>query len=651
MSKVRARGLMVVVLVASITAAIVAPGGSSAARHSSRKTLKHSVSTFAKPAKSVGSAHGNVPVAVALRWRHSAELRRFDAAVSDPSSSSYRHFLSASAFRARYSPDANRVEAVKSFLRSHGFRITGLSTSRVLVNAVGSVSAAERAFGTRLENYRVGHRVLRGTATKVSLPASVSGDIAGVVGLDESVYHHLSHAAPPPAAFRNARPCSKWWAQNFSANRTPRNHRVPHAYGAAQPFAPCGYTPAQLQGAYNVDDAIGAGNSGGGVTVGIIDAFAAPTIVADVNQYSSLHGLPPVSSTQTISPDECRVGCGPNSQGGWYGEETLDWEAVHSMAPDAAIHYYGAADPSAKALLDSMSTALDDNDADYLTNSYGSLGEQIATVNAQEEIFQQAIAQGVGIFFSSGDNGDEHTTIGYVSADYPSSSPLVTSVGGTSIGVGPQNGRTFETVWGTHRTDLKGEPGSPNARWAPRPPGPFYYGGGGGTSRIFGEPSYQDGIVPSSLTGMYGGDNRVTPDLSLDGDPTTGMLVGETQTFPSGKKKYSEYRIGGTSLSSPLLAGYVADAGDEANARLGFINPALYSLADSDPELFNDVVPSPTKLAAVRADYVNGVNSKDGIAFTLRSIDRDSSLKTAPGYDDGTGIGSPADGLIDALGN
>ncbi len=651
MSKFRARALVVGLAVASTTVALAAAGGSSAASDGSRKTLKHSVSAFAKPSKAVGKAEGKVPISVALRWRHAGELRRFTTAVSDPSSSTFRHFLSASQFRARYSPSAKRVAAVKSFLRSNGLRVTGTSQSHMLVDAVGSVSAAERAFGTRLERYRVGHRVLRGTATPVSLPQSVSGDVAAVVGLDETVNHHFSHAAPPPPAFANARPCSKFWGQNFSANRTPKDHRVPHAYGAAQPFAPCGYDAKQLQSAYGVDSAIDSGNDGSGQTVGIIDAFAAPTIVADVNEYSSRHGLPPANITQTNSTDKCQVGCGPNSQGGWYGEETLDFEAVHSMAPDAAIHYYGASDPSARALLKAMSTSLDDNDADYITNSYGSLGEQISTIPAQEELFQQAIAQGVGIFFSSGDNGDEHTVIGYVSADYPASSPLATSVGGTSLGVGPTGERTFETSWGTHIAQLKGKPGSKGAHWAPKPPGPFLYGGGGGTSRLFDEPTYQQGIVPSEYTGLYGGDNRVTPDISLDGDPTTGMLVGETQTFPSGKKKYGEYRIGGTSLSSPLLAGYVADAGTEAGARIGFINPLIYGLFNSDPDVFSDIVPSPTRQAAVRNDYNNGVNSKNGTTFTLRSIDRDTSLKAAPGYDDATGVGTPAGdaALIDAL--
>ena len=650
MSKLRAKALIVGLVVTSITVAVAS--GSSAARDSSRKIFKSSVATFAKPSKSVGRASGQVAVAVALRWQHSAELRRFDAAVSNPSSSTYRHFLSADAFRARYSPRHSTVARVESYLRSHGLRVTGHSQSRVLIDAVGPARAAERAFGTRLERYRVGHRVLRGAAKPVSLPGGVGGKVVGVVGLDETLAHPLSRtAAPPPAAFKNARPCSKFWGQNFSAERTPPNHRVPHAYGDAQPFAPCGYDAQQLQSAYGVDDAIAAGNDGTGQSVAIVDAFAAPTIVKDVNEYSSRHGLPPANITQFNSKAPCHVGCGPNSQGGWYGEETLDLEAVHAMAPSAGIEFYGGADPSARALLDALASAVDRDTAAHITNSYGSLGEQITSIQAQEEVFAQAIAQGQGMFFSSGDNGDEHTIIGYVSADYPASSPQVTSVGGTSLGVGPEGQRTFETSWGTHISQLAGKPGSKSAHWSPRPPGPFLYGGGGGTSRIFNEPAYQQGVVPDSYPGLYGGHGRVGPDISIDGDPTTGMLVGETQTFPNKDRRYGEYRIGGTSLSSPLMAGYIADANTAAGGRLGFVNPALYALAQSDPSVFSDIVRSPTKLAAVRHDYNNGTNGKDGTTFTLRSIDRDNSLKAKPGYDDATGIGSPAGGaaLINAL--
>ena len=217
----------------------------------------------------------------------------------------------------------------------------------------------------------------------------------------------------------------------------------------------------------------------------------------------------------------------------------------------------------------------------------------------------------------------------------------MTAVGGTSLGVGPLDNHLFEVGWGSRSTTLK------HGKWRPKPPGSFYYGSGGGTSRMFAEPDYQLGVVPNHLATRYGGRARVVPDISMDGDPNTGMLVGETQTFPNGKVKYGEYRIGGTSLSSPLFAGYTALANQAAGHRLGFLNPALYGLAGNSA--IRDIRPTRTPLANVVGYFNNGVNSSAGKAILLRTFDRDSSLRTKKGYDNVTGLGSPGSSLIQAL--
>jgi subtilase family serine protease len=631
--KNRTRTLAVGLIVAAATVALAAPGGSSASR-APRKVFKGSVAAYAAHSSPAGRARGEVPIAVALRWRHAPKLTRFTNAVSDPNSPSYRQFLSAGEFRARYSPSPARVAAVQDFLRSRGFHMTGVSQSRMLVDAVGSVRNAERAFHTKLRRYHVGGHVLRAAAKPVSMPGSVARGVVGVIGLSENVNHHF---APPPPAFVNARPCSHYWAEKFA------NNKIPHAYGHAQPFAPCGYDAQDLQSAYGVDEAIGEGFDGSGQSIAIIDAFSAPTIVADVNEYSSRHGLPDASITQTQMPGTCHVACA--SAQGWYGEETLDLEAAHSMAPDAAIEYYGAVDAGGKALLDALVQVIDNNTASVVTNSYGSLGENLARpgIQAQEQAFKQAIAQGIGVYFSSGDNGDEHTALGFASTDYPASSPRVTAVGGTSLGVGPTGNRSFEIGWGTKKSTLVGKPGSSRAHWEPSPPGDFLYGSGGGTSRLFSEPRYQLEDVPAKFARRFGGRNRVVPDISMDGDPTTGMLVGETQTFPDGSERYGEYRIGGTSLSSPLLAGYMADAGEALGGRVGFANPAFYDIAGNPgfANVIRDTRPAHRQIAALRNDFNNGVDGGDGTTISLRSFDLDTTLHTKKGYDTVTGLGSP----------
>src|SRR5947209_19134532 len=105
----------------------------------------------------------------------------------------------------------------------------------------------------------------------------------------------------------------------------------------------------------------------------------------------------------------------------------------------------------------------------------------------------------------------------------------------------------------------------------------FNGGGGGGVSTTYAEPAWQKGVVPASDTTIgTTTPGRVLPDLSLDADSTTGFLVGQTQTMKNGTAAYSEYRIGGTSLSCPLFAGLMALADQAAGRGLGLVTPTLY---------------------------------------------------------------------------
>ena len=128
------------------------------------------------------------------------------------------------------------------------------------------------------------------------------------------------------------------------------------------------------------------------------------------------------------------------------------------------------------------------------------------------------------------------------------------------------------------------------------------------------------------------------------------MLVGETQTFPSGVK-YGEFRIGGTSLASPLTAGQVALAIQRSGARFGFLNPAIYSAAKKGSKAFTDVLPVHTGDANVRPDFVNAVDASNGIVYSIRTFDQDSSLRVTPGWDDVTGVGTLNAAFIKSFGS
>jgi subtilase family serine protease len=124
----------------------------------------------------------------------------------------------------------------------------------------------------------------------------------------------------------------------------------------------------------------------------------------------------------------------------------------------------------------------------------------------------------------------------------------------------------------------------------------------------------------------------------MDGDPSTGMLVGQTQQFPGSGVQYGEYRIGGTSLSSPLFAGLMALADEAAGSPHGFINPSLYTLVGTSA--ITDVVH--VNGAVVRVDYNNSVDAKKGTTTSVRTFDLPGlTIATTPGYDNTTGLGVP----------
>jgi subtilase family serine protease len=121
------------------------------------------------------------------------------------------------------------------------------------------------------------------------------------------------------------------------------------------------------------------------------------------------------------------------------------------------------------------------------------------------------------------------------------------------------------------------------------------------------------------------------------------MKVGQTQTFSNGTY-YDEYRIGGTSVSCPLMAGIMAVAQQTSGQHLGFANPLIYSLPAG---AFHDV--DHLDGAVIRADYVNSENGNDGLLFSARTFDVTFTLQTTPGYDDVTGRGSPNDAFLGAV--
>jgi subtilase family serine protease len=565
---------------------------------------------------------------VYLGWIDPNGAAALAKSVSDPHSSSYGHYLTANQFRSRFAPSAADTAKVQNWLKSQGLDLTYTPQNNHYISVEGTLAQAQAAFGVQFGIYSVHGRSLRSPVNDLSIPSSLATTVKAVVGLDQSyqfiqTYHRLDTNAPPSAGFRNAPPLSTFWAQLLSPYGFPAGFTSVSL--PSVPWTLKGYTPDQIKAAYGI-----SGYDGAGQTVAIIDAYASPTILQDVNQWSVNRGLPtmnPSQLVQVVPPGIYKRPENPQQDPqGWYGEETLDIEAVHGMAPAAKIVYVGA--PNNRQDLDAaMNHVVDQRLAQIVTNSYGFGTTELLPagyVKPMEDTLIQAAIEGIGVYFSSGDNGDESSSFGFATTDWPASSPWVTAVGGTSLGINSSNQRAVETGWGTSNYNC-------NSTTLACTRTGWLYGAGGGVSVVFAEPWYQQ-MAGLTLSG------RGLPDVAALADPQTGLLVGQTQAFPDGNY-YDEYRIGGTSLSSPLLAGLMAVSDQATHVRHGFINPWLYKVTSRTPAI-TDV--QHVNAADARVDYVNSVDASNGLVTSVRTFDWPGlTIHTTPGYDNVTGLGVP----------
>jgi len=621
---------------------------------SGRATLKGSKPSWASSGKYAGaaSAKAHIGFRVYLGWTNPSGAEALAHAVSNPRSSSYRHYLTPAQFRQQFAPTANQVAQVQNWLTSQGFTLVYTPANNHYVSAEGTVAVAEAAFGTNFGMYKVKGLTLRSPSADVSIPSSLAGVVSGVVGLDQSYeFIHTDHIvdtnAPPSAGFRNAPPLSAYYAQFLTGVPVPPYTPPPAAPGysfpsgftanplglASVPWTIKGHTPAMVKGAYGI-----SGYTGTGQTVAIIDAYASPTILQDANQWSDARGIPRFGTpgggtlSQVVAPGTYNVKDNrAQSPTGWYGEETLDVESVHGMAPNAHVVYVGA--PNNYQDLDAaMNHVVDKHLAQIVSNSYGFSTEFLPPgfIKPVNDTFIQAAIEGIGIYFSSGDSGDETINFGFAVTDFPASSPWVTAVGGTSLAVDQNNRRVFETGWGvsTYSCDPS-NPTLPCTRTG------WQAGAGGGVSKVFAEPQYQID-AGLSLTG------RGVPDIAALADAQTGYLVGQTQTFPKtcnpAVTEYDEYRLGGTSLACPIIAGIMALADEKDGIVHGFANPFFYM----HPGKFTDITSVNTAVA--RRNFNNSVDDCDGTADRLRTFNDYSgspTQSTHPGWDNVTGLGVP----------
>ncbi|MFI1091579.1 protease pro-enzyme activation domain-containing protein [Streptomyces sp. NPDC020917] len=629
------------------------------------KTIAGSHPAWATAAADAGAVPSSTEVTgtVYLAGQDAAGLTAYATAVSDPSSASYGKYLTPAEYQARFGATADQIAAVQKWARDAG--LTVVSTTDHAIQVRGTNTAITKAFGTGIHQYKVAGKLRHAPAGNVVVPAKVSSAILGVTGLTTGATNvakpdsHRTDAASdkgskPAAGLPTDATCSDYWGQK-TATGAPAGYTNKDV-----PFDQCSFYPSQLRKAYGIT---ASGLTGKGATVAIIDAYGSSTMEADANQYAVNHGdkafksgqyKEVVDSSKWENQDLCG---GPD---GWAPEEALDVEMVHGLAPDANVVYVGANSCTDDDLLGAISTVVDKHLADVISNSWGEIMHttdnadvSASEIAAYEQVFKQAASEGIGVSFSAGDCGDSSPTAAATGANcqadtsraqanWPDSDPWVTSVGGTALGLKSKEGAYgFETDMGTLRSNLSADGKS----WEPAVPAPFYFGGGGGTSEDFAQPAYQRGVVPNSLshTLMTGATSRtaqrVTPDVSMNGDLYTSVLVGI-----SDGADYSEAGYGGTSVSCPEFAAVQADIIQARHGRgLGFANPGIYDRT----KLFRDVVDKQAQRTSTPLSNVADFGVISGsLRVRLVAFGQDTSLNAVRGYDNATGVGSPTEDFL-----
>lgn len=327
------------------------------------------------------------------------------------------------------------------------------------------------------------------------------------------------------------------------------------------------FLPQDLYTVYNIQPLFKRGITGKGRTIVVIDASQSPTLQHDLALFDKLFDLPN-PTLNVIAP----FGLGPYSIDD-ATEITLDVEMAHAIAPDATITLALAPTLSNTDVFKITQYAIVHDLGDTISQSFGE-NEQCDSVFVQEEhqLFVEAAAKSISVFASSGDFGSAvgDCQTGYPSiqgVSYPASDPAVTAVGGTTLFADTQSRYVGETVWNQSRFGQ----------------GPANSASGGGFSRVFARPDYQAGVAAIRA-------QRAIPDIAYNADADKSAVVLICSSCGFGANAL--IGLGGTSAGSPQWAAITALAVQLAYRRLGFLNPALYSLGEgrSRTAAFHDVV-------------------------------------------------------------
>jgi kumamolisin len=588
---------------------------------------------------------------------HAAALNAYVAGEYTPGNPDYHRFLTPAQFGQQFGAPATEITAATNALRALGLKTSTPSPNHLYVNATGTVAAIEQAFKVSLASFKLGSLPsFYANTDDITLPASLSRIVSGVVGLD-------SAGTPQPQLQRPSR------------NQLSAHPNLGSASGVDGGATPCtqadlggGYTAPDLATAYDFNGLYAKGFHGEGMSAALVefDDYHDSNVAA----VESCYGIHTVTARRLVDGG---VGGTP---GPGEAEDMSDITTLLEMAPKLAhLYVYEAPITSGGAVLKTGDAEIDlynafvsDDLAPVLSSSWGECEEFQS--QAYNDLFatvaEEATAQGQQIFDAAGDSGavdcrgSAPPTDGSISVEQEAAVPWITGVGGTDLGVD-------STVSGSsvHDEETWNDSGA----------------GGGGQSSVWTMPAWQASYLAAAHDKPSGEANdcgapagqlcRMVPDISLNADVDAGGLVDQGPVPPQffgkdiGSPGYDTYcatsncslssqvlpiplpvglkppggaggwyPIGGTSLATPLAAAAAVLWDEQAKhdglSGVGFLDPSLYRIA-SNPSAysadFHDVTTDSNDDQYDTTDCPTGCNPNHLYA-------------AGPGYDMASGLGS-----------
>jgi pseudomonalisin len=504
-----------------------------------------------------------------------AALDQLVAAQHDPASPYFHQWLTPEDFGQRFGVAEADLQTVVRWLESHGMQVEEVTNGRRLILFSGTAGQVAQAFHTQIRRYQVNGEIHFANSSDPQIPQALASVIVGPVSLHDfqSASTHASLGVPAP---------------NYTGGSS--SHYL---------------APADLATIYDVTPLYSAGLDGSGQTIAIVGRTNIH--LSDVRSFRSMFGLP------ANDPQIILNGADPGIVSS--GEETeaiLDVEWSGAVAKNATIKFVVSPSTSTDGVSLSAQYIVNHNLAPVMSTSFGLCEAYEGTSGNAffNSLWQQAAAEGITSFISSGDSGAAGCDGGGSSAGHATgvnglcSSPYSVCVGGTQLSDTANPGLYWRSA------NASGSQASaisyvPEVVWNESAGGGLW-SGGGGASIVYPKPSWQTG------PGVPADGKRDVPDVSLAAAVHDGYLI-----YMNGGLGL----VGGTSAASPSFAGLMSLVVQNAGARQGNANPAFYSLASLQLLAGG---------AAVFHDITGGNNTVPGVP----------GFAATTGYDRASGLGS-----------